>query len=222
MGMSVGESKEALSRANESDDEEVKAQYQPKQVRLTVVGIEIAALPVVDDEFAKKLGVQTVDEMRSQLRKQLHLREERAYHQALRNSISAQLLTNYGTYDIPQSILLKEVEHRSKSYMASPEHRKLAMSRTKEENENFHRELLKESADAIRMFFLCKHIVDKNHIRFSFEDSANQPSNMIEAMFQGNPKPAFNTLSKEEQALQYSRKMLTAAEDFLIDRLQKS
>ncbi len=223
VGMNTGESKEALSRPNESDSEEIKAEYKPKKVRVTLALIEVAKLPVVDDEFAKRLGVSTVEEMNAQLTKQLELRAQRVYMQELRNSVSRQLLEKYGTFEIPNTLLVREVQHRTNSYMSSPQHRKQLMNQSKEENDAFQAQVIKESGEAIRMFYLCKHIVESNHIRFNFEDDVMPPSNMIEAMFNaGQPHTSFNDLSKEEQALQYSRKMLAAAEDFLIEKLQKS
>ncbi len=222
-GMSIEETKETLSRPNDSDSDEIKNEYKPKKVRITVHSIETAQLPAVDDEFAKKLGVTNVEEMRSQLMKQLELRAERVYQQELRNAVSQQLLEKYGSFEIPNTLLMREIQHRISSHMSSPQHRKEATDQSKEESESFHQQVMKESANAIRMFYLCKHIVESNHLRFSFEDTELPPVNMIEAMFSGNRQhTSFKDLSKEEQALQYSRKMLAAAEDFLIDKLQKS
>ncbi|MBI5274605.1 MAG: trigger factor [Chlamydiales bacterium] len=220
VGMNTMDAKETISRPNDDDSEEIKSNYQPKKVRVTVKKIEEAILPELNDDFALKLGLHNMKDVYSQLQKQLSLRGERTYQQELRNSISKQLLEKYSTFDIPQSLLLKEIQHRMKAYISDP---KLKDQLMKDNADSFKDSIMKEAANAIRLFYLCKTIVENNRIKISFDENMHAPMNMIEAMFEeAHEQPPIKDLSQEEQALIFSRKMLSAAEDYLIEQLQKS
>lgn len=223
LGKKPGESVDTVSKPNEDDSEEVKKEFEPKNVRITVKKIESANLPPVDDELAKKLGVETADEMREQLTKQLNMQAEHEFQQKQRNAISKALIEKYSDFDIPQSLLATEVNHRLKMMSSKPEYMQMLRGKNKEEREQYIEDMKKEAENAIRLFYLSKHIVEKNHIRLSLEEEPRHaPSNMIEAMFQKQQHQPHENMSEEERAALFSRKMLTAAEDYLIEQLKKS
>lgn len=224
VGLNTGDSKECVSRPNESDSEEIKKEFKPKKVKITIKKIEKAIYPEVNDEFAKKLGVDTKEEMYTQIRKQLEMRAEKTYDTQVRELLSKQMIENFKDFQIPNTLLIRETEHRLRARSHDPQFRKSVAGKSEEELKKVHSDISDEAADAIRLFYLSKKIVQEHKLQVKLNDEEfKQPSSVIEAMFQQQPahKP-LKDMSQEEQALQFSKKMLSVAENYLIEQLQKS
>ncbi|NBO23814.1 MAG: trigger factor [Chlamydiae bacterium] len=218
LGMQTGESKEGVSRPNAADSEEIKKQYQHKKVRVTLHEIQEAKLPPLDDTLAKKVGVETVEEMRSQLKKQLSQKAEFDHKDAQREKLCEVLLSKY-TFDLPKSLVEKEYDHRMQFLHQDKNFEKTWKSMSHEEQDNLKQKTLKESEHAIALFYLFRKVMLDFKVKLTLPERKGDPTNLIEAMFMHQRDQDYEKASEEQRALILSKSMLTSAQDYLLDKL---
>lgn len=217
-GMNKGESKDGISRPNTTDSEEIKKQYQPKKVRVTVHEIQTSRLPEIDENLAKKVGVDTIEEMRSQLSKQLENKSEMDHQDALREKLCELLLDKY-PFDLPKSLVKKEYEHRMQFLHNDRNFSKTWKTMSFEEQEQMKAKTLKESENAIRLFYLFRKVMLDHKVKLALPAQRHNPINMIEAMFMRNQEQDYEQASEEERAIILSKSMLSSAQDYLLEKL---
>jgi len=81
--------------------------------------VEEVTLPEPDDEFAKKLGSQTVEEMKKSIKSLLEKQAEDAFEKDKRTLVDEFLLKEYD-FDIPPTLLHSEVASRKDSFIQDP------------------------------------------------------------------------------------------------------
>lgn len=218
IGKNIGDEVEGVSRAEDSDSEETKKEFEPKKAKLYIRSIEVAKLPPLDDEFAKKVGVDTVETLRSRI---LELRTKQAAEfqkQALREQVAKQILEKV-QFEVPGSILEKEANHRMSGMMREPAFReKWENSMTAEEKDEHKKKLLKDSDDAIRLFYVCRKVVNDNKIPLSEDELAPHYEGLLDMMFADPARVNYRNQSEAQQAMQFSKYMLEKAEDFIIEK----
>jgi trigger factor len=218
VGLSLGESKEGKSHADRNESEEVKAEYTEKKVRITLHKIETPKLPPADDELAKKVGVQTKEEMLRRLRenmeKQLLIREQNLNRERLADALLEEV-----HFDIPASVLKTEIDYRMKQRLQD----RLAQNRWKnlsKEDQEKELDVLKgESEKAIRMYYICRKITYDNKIRISPEEIYPKVETTLDAMFADPAALNHEQKSKEQEVMLFSRLMLSKAQDFMIEKI---
>lgn len=217
-GMSKGASKEGISRPNTTDSEEIKKEYQPKKVRVTVHEIQTSKLPDIDETLAKKVGVETIEEMRAQLAKQLENRSEMDHQDAMREKLCELLLEKY-PFELPKSLVKKEYEHRMQFLHNDRNFSKTWKTMSFDEQEQMKAKTLKESENAIRLFYLFRKVMLDHKVKLSLPEQKKNPINMIEAMFMRNQDKDYEQSSEEERAIILSKSMLSSAQDYLLEKL---
>jgi len=102
-GARIGESREV--EAQTTDEFAVEDHRgKPVQVRLTVLDAKRKALPDLDDEFAKIYRMETMDELRSDIRERLSASSSQRATEALRRNLEDVLLGQY-SFELPQDIV---------------------------------------------------------------------------------------------------------------------
>jgi trigger factor len=215
-GMNPGEEKEAISKANETDSDQIKKEFEPKKVLVRVVSIEKTILPEINDELASKVGVKTVEEMRSQIQKQLEKKAEHHYQEELRNKMSDALISHI-VFDIPKSIKESEFSHRFKQSLQDRAFKKEWDEKSTAEKEEFQKGLMEDSEKAVRLFYISRAIVERNNLRIT-KPQAARPTSMIEAMFTQDDMADFDAKSEQDQAYLMSKLLLQKAQDFAIEK----
>jgi len=216
IGMKVGESKEGVSEPDEDATDEDKKKFEPKKVQLIVVAIEESELPAIDDELAKKVGVESVAKMREKLTELMKKQEHDNYLRKQREAIAKQLVETY-PIDLPGSILQKEVDYRIKQQKQNPyfagKWNKMSDAEKKAEEDKMQ----KEAEDALRLFYLCRKIVETEKLRLDPQKLVPNVKTPLDAMF---ADPRLQNLENEEQrSLAMSRLMLESAQDHIIEKL---
>jgi trigger factor len=217
-GMSTSEQKEGISRPNERDSDEIKAEYRPKKVRVTLHEIQNSKLPDIDENLAKKVGVETVEEMRSQLSKQLHKKHEMTHKEILREKICDALLETY-PFDLPESLLKKEYDHRMHYLHNDENFQKNWKKMSFEEQEALKTKTHKEAENAIKIFYLCRKLMLDHKVKLALPEKGHDPMNMIDALFTQRGQTDYDQANEEQRAMILSRAMLTSAQDYVIENL---
>ncbi len=221
IGMTPEESKTGISKPNEEDSDEVKAEYQPKNVRVTLHEIQTAHLPEVDENLAKKVGVDSVEEMRSQLKKQIASKVKEEESNKRKDQLSEYLVKTY-PFELPKSLVDREFEHRMRRLHQDQNFEKNWKSLSFEQQEEVKNKTLKESTDAITLFYLFRKVMADHSIPIEPPKRSSDPSSLIEAMFRSNQDPEFENASEEERAILLSKAMLNSAQNFILEKIEPS
>jgi len=215
----VGDSLEGLSKPDENATDEEKENFQQKKVLVKIKKNEKATLPKVDDEFAKKIGAQTVEEMKESIKKMLIQQAEAKHNQENRKKVNEFLLNTY-KFEVPDSLIQNEIKYRKNLYLQNLEFKKKYDSMTQKEKEVFEKEIFKYSEATIRIFYISKKIVSDFKIKISDEEIQQLALNIIykETGKKADPKD----IPKDIYALAFSRLVLSKSEDYILDQSIKT
>jgi len=213
IGMESEETREGISEPDATASAEDKERFQPKKVRVFVQFIEEPVLPVVDDDFARTVGADSASILMDRLRTLLQKQEDKTQRDKYRDELTHLLLEKY-SFDIPQSLLHKEVQHRVGRFVKNPQFKKLTEEERKEELEN----IKKQAEEALRLFYLCKKVAIDHNLVISASDLEAPVETPLDAMFADRELSNPNK-TEEQKNLLMSRMLLEKAQDFLIDKL---
>ena len=114
VGLAIDESKQTKTQTNPDDPKHVFVQDKDapaKECLVVLKKIKKATFPIEDEAFAKKFGVETIDELKNALEKKLK-DEEAAYASELsRYNLRRELLEKY-PIDLPRSLIDAEVRSK--------------------------------------------------------------------------------------------------------------
>lgn len=215
LGKSTGDSIEGVSVPDESASEKDKKELQPKKVKVTIRSIETATYPELTDEFASKLGVKTVEEMRENITNLLNKQADAHVKEAQREQVSEFLLKHY-PFDLPHTLVEKEAKFRFQQLMQDPQFPQYWRELGSEEQKNVAKTIFSQSEKAVRMFYLCRNIIAEAKLEISAEDLPPPPNNPLELLM--NPQKLFHHQRNPEveHAEAYARLVLEKANDYLI------
>lgn len=220
LGMKPTEQKEGISTVDEDAPSEEKELFQPKKVRLSVRSIQKAKLPELTDEFAAKLGVTSVAEMRKNIEEILHRQAEAHVKEKEREQISAFLLKEFA-FDLPLSMIEREAVFRMRQLLQDSHFRAYWQSLNEEEQKKSISTLFEQSKRAIQMFYLCRKILADNKIQVSPNQIQKAPLTPMEVFMNPSHSASKGQSTDIENAEAYSRLILEKAEDFLLEQAKK-
>jgi trigger factor len=121
IGLQAGESAETLTEYEGSNEEE-RVSFQAIPVRLTVSAIYKGNIPPIDDELAKKVGLQTVEELHQKINERLEQEAQHQAHQQEMQQLEEALLAQY-SFDLPQTYIENDKQARLATYIEQREAR---------------------------------------------------------------------------------------------------
>ena len=157
LGMKRGETKEL----------EVKLEGKPASCKVTVNEIKEKHLPKLDDEFAKDLGFEKLDELKAKLREVVAGENERRSDRELQREIEEKLL-EANKFDVPPSLIDQQAE-----FMMDRLLQRLggANNKLSEEQDKELREKIRPDAEkSVRLQFLISEIAGRDKIEATEED----------------------------------------------------
>ncbi len=215
IGLRGGESKEGMTE-QEAPSAPAQPDFQPRPFRLTVNAIWKGHLPPLDDELAKRIGLQSVKELEEKIEERLRADvQEEAFKQQIK-VIERALVEKY-PIDIPLSYLESEKEERLKRYLQQLEEK--GVSYTKEELKKIE-EMLRDSAFYhLQLFFLVHQLMADHKIQVNQQDISQELARQVFLTSIGSSTSKFSQekqeFYKELEHLALQRKM----EQFLIDHV---
>lgn len=219
IGSKAGESLNGISKPDKNASDEEKEKFEPKKVCVTIKKIEEATLPAIDDDFAKKIGAQTVEEMRVSIKNMLIQQAEASHNQENRKKVQEFLLKTY-KFEVPESLLQTEIEYRRSLYLQDPEFKKKYNSMNAHDKKIFEKELVNYAESALRIFYISKKIVNDFKIEISDEEISKYALNILYK--ETGKKAEVKDIPKDLYALAFSRLVLIKAEDYVLDQSIKT
>ena len=221
LGMKKGETKEGVSVADETASADEKAKFTPKKVSITLRAIQTAKVPPIDDAFAKKLGVATLEDLRKALHDHLTRQADAHVREKEREQISDALLTRF-PFDLPPSLVEKETHFRMRQLMEDTHFQKEWQQMKDEERKKLVESIYTQSEKAVRLFYLCRKVIADAKLTITQQDLPKPPTTPLEALM--SPQPYFHPHEHSEvrQAEAYSRLVLEKAEDYLVSHATRT
>ncbi len=215
IGKNTGDSIEGISVPDEDASKEDKEELKPKKVRIAIKSIDVATLPVLNDEFAQKLGASSVDDMRAKITDLLNKQADAHVQEAKREQVNEFLLTRY-PFDLPATLIEKETQFRFRQLLQDTDFQKYWENLSSEERKKIIQTVYQQSEKAVKMFYLCRKIVSDASIRISAADIPPPASSALELLM--NPQKIFHHQRnpETEHAEAFSRLVLEKAEDYII------
>jgi trigger factor len=176
IGLKVGQSKEGLSQPDEALDldEESKKQFKPALFKVTLKAIEKPNTPSLDEEFAKRVGVTTVEEVKNAIRKQL----ERMYLQEKYEKEIKQLeetLTSIYSFDLPYTLVKKDSDTAVKDHLS-----KLSPEEIESKRVSIEENAKKSAIKHLTLYYLMCQFNDDNKIRVTNDDLNREVSKLLQ------------------------------------------
>jgi trigger factor len=213
-GLRVGESKEGPSEPEEGDD---AASFESKLCKITVKKIQTANLPPIDDELAKKAGVQNVDELSAAIHRSLEKNARGLVQNGMRKQVKTQLLELY-PIDIPGQHMEKlrqnceQIAENAKSQFPN------------EEQWNQYKErLFEQGKETTRLSYLLPKVLREHHQPLPTHDEVQQRATeqMMLRYFQGDTSLTEGDLKYFAQVAE-SEILTETALDFIIANCKKA
>lgn len=207
----VGDVLEGLSEPDADATEEEKKEFQAKKVRLFIRKVEEPVLPVIDDEFAKKVGSPDVPAMRNMVKEILLTQVKNQAKDEMREQVNRFLVSQY-MFELPRSLLEAEYQHRFSEANKNPEFRKDYARMSEEEKQKVQQQVFSESERSLRLFYLTKQIVQNEKIPITHQEINDRAV----AQRKMNPMGAGGEISQQEYAFALSLVFLAKVQDFML------
>ena len=210
-GAKTGDVLEGVSEADDTATDAEKIEFQPKKVRLTILKVEKPTLPELNDEFAQKVGAPDVATMRKSITDMLNAQADEKVKEGLRDQINDFLVEKY-TFDLPASLIETEKKHRQGQLMENEKFKANYEKMSEEEKKKTDEKLVEESAQAVRLFYLSRKIVNDAKLPITHQDVQDEAVATMRSLNTRN----MDKIPKEIYALALSKIILAKAQDHLI------
>lgn len=217
LGQKQGSSLEGISKPDDTLSEKEKEEFAHKKTRVTIKKIETATVPDLNEDFAKKLGVASVEDLFTNIEKMLHKQADAHVTEKLRDQVSDELLKKFH-FDLPKTLVQKETEFRLKQLYQDPDFEDHWKRIPNTERRNMVESIYLHAEKAVRMFYLCRKIISEAKISVSPKDLPKRPTTPLEALLQPQsflqPQPE----NEPHQAEAFSKLILEKAQDYIISK----
>lgn len=186
------------------------------QFKLSVNKILKGNIPVLDDELAKKAGVETLEELKTKIEERLTTeRQQEATEQQL-EQLDHLLLQQYA-FDVPRSLIEKNIENRLE------EHKRRLNDRGQAEEFNKNKAQFKQAIEEgtiqqIQLQFLLSRLGHEQNIEVTSDDITQELSHQLSLMSSGQ---SHINLSKPEENLReqlHTTAFYRKIREFLLDK----
>ncbi len=218
IGAKAGDVLEGLSEADESATEEEKKEFTPKKVRLTIHRAESANLPDLDDEFAKKVGAESFAALRESVQSILDRNAEDKVQSELREQVNDFLVQHY-SFDLPLSLIDTERNHRKSQFLNDSEAKASYEKLSDEEKHKIDEKIYTESSQAVRLFYLTRHIVRQAEIPVTHGEVQQEAVSSANSL---GRRVDPDHLPKEAFALALSKVIMAKAQTYILENSQKA
>lgn len=212
-GAKMGDVLEGMSEADETATEEEKATFKPKKVRLSLLKVEEATLPELNDEFAKKVGAEDIVQMRQSIANILNNQADEKVQSEMREQVNAFLIDQY-PFELPQSLIDTEKKHRHTQHLQDPKFKAGWDKMSQEERKNFENQLVQEAAQAVRLFYLSRQIVNEAKIPVTHKEVQDEAIAVLES--HGGRNIQIDQIPKEVYALALSKVILSKSQETIL------
>ena len=210
----MGDVLEGMSEPDDDASEADRQEFKPKKVRVTVLKVEEASLPAIDDEFAKKVGAPDVAQMYKTVSDLLTKQAEEKTSGQLREQINKFLSTQY-PFDLPLSLIEAEKKQRLGEMMQEPKAKAAWQKMSQEERKAQEQALADEAAQAVRLFYLSRQLVRDANVPVTHKEVQYEAVALLQS--NGARDVEVDRIPREVYALAFSKVILAKAQDFILE-----
>lgn len=218
VGLKPGETAEGMSEPDpaRTDKEE---EFKPTNCRVTLKAIKEARLPDINDELAKKAGVDTVEQLRERIKESLDREAELSVQEKLRKQLEDKILELAPT-ELPLSVLEAEKSIRMKNMQQALTDAPGSDEELREEVARLEEKARSEAERFLRLFYLTRPIVDEHKIEVYQQELMKELTHQMNAV----PKEECGIdVEMEADSLRfklYALITIRKAEDALLEKVQ--
>lgn len=216
IGAKKGDVLEGVSKVDEDVPEEEKKKFSPKKVRLTIHHVEEAKLPELNEDFAKKIGATSVDDMKEKIKHMLEKQREAAVEKEKREQVNHFLVATYH-FELPASLYKSETKFRKDQMMQDHKFKVSWDKMSAEEKKNFEANLEKSAKEAVSLYYLSRKIVNDAKVPVTQEDIHNEIMKTIQERTPPGQEPNLKHITEELYALCLSKVMMEKAQNYILD-----
>lgn len=177
VGAEVEQVIEAESSLDEEQAEEIK-NFTATHCKITVKKIQSIRLPELTDELAKKVGVDSVDHLRTRIREDLEKSAVADARHAMIDELDEKLLEAY-SFDIPRSIFDSEQEERLKELLSKAKEEGTSDEELQEREEEFKEKAAKAADRGLRLFFLMRQVANESDLKITEQEVIQEMTQML-------------------------------------------
>lgn len=220
LGMNIGDTVEGTSE-KDPNMEDPDNSFVPTRCSIKLEGIFKPILPELNDEFAKKLGADSLEDLNEKVKTRISRVNHRNAMKAMEGQVIEQLLTHY-QFDIP----LKECElernaqyERLKNKLESSEGSPADKVRMIQEVERYTSSL----PNNYRLYFMARQIAKNNNIRITEKELTDEITHHLLLS-----RASYDSLIDESmdprqvQKMIYNHLLLNKTIDFIVKNAQSS
>ena len=169
VGLSSGESAEGDSEVEDSAPDYVKDKFESRKCRITVKSILQMNLAPVDEKFAERLGVETVEEIKPRVKDLLVEERQRQADQALKAQVESFLLEKY-PFDVPASLIQAELHSRVRNQIRALTEAGHTQDEIRDQQKEIEAYCAVEVDKALRLYYLLRKVASKESIDVSEQE----------------------------------------------------
>ena len=218
IGMKISESVEGLSEVDEKADEDVKKKFKATNVRVTLHAIKKIILPELTDELAKKVGADSIEDMKTKIRSNLEKEAEDQQHQQRIEALEEALLEKY-SFDLPASLVEGERIDRIRSHLERLKGDGMSDEEIKNHEQEIEAEVAKETEALLRLYFLNKQIVKQGNLSLTNQELNDELVKQISQNPYLYGKETDKEASKEMVSRMAANLMQRKAKNYALDQV---
>lgn len=214
IGMNAGESKESTENITPPSSGEPE---NPVKLRVTIKNIWTVQLPDVNEDFAKKLGASTVEELDKKILSKL----EQEALQDLINKESKELedfLIQHYSFELPRSYIEEEAEAQLRHHLDKLSKANYSKEAIEQHKEEISRSIENRAKRNLQLLFLLRKVAADHNIEINPEDITQELSRQISLMASGQSSIDFqmdhDTIKNRIQYIALDNKI----KQFLLDK----
>ena len=199
VGLRAGEERQVILRfADDHRREDLRGRGGNATVK--VVEVKEKALPALDDDFAKSLGeFETLEALRTELKKQLEARREHDEQRALQEKVVDAVIARH-EFTVPDALVMRQVAHRIEHARESVRRQGIDPERMPWDYEKLIAELRPGAEKAVRRALLLEAIADKEAIAPTDADVDAEVEKLAQAS--QRPTPALRRMMEKSGDLE--------------------
>lgn len=160
LGMNVGDSREATSQQDEGQNVE---HFKPTRCKVTVKSIQKSTLPEVNDAFAEKAGLSSIDELYERVKADLAKIHKNAATEKERNLLEEAILAKY-SFEVPESLVTNRAQQMMDKQRAELAEKMKNDASLEAKLKELEDDIFKKVKDSYRWYFIVHKTADENNI----------------------------------------------------------
>lgn len=171
IGMKKGEERDFEAKLHEKYPDKTLA---GKDARYHILAKEIKErkLPAIDDEFAKDLGKENLEELKKEIAKELEARAKTAGEVNIENQLLGKLTAD-NVFSVPSSFVSRQLEHMVEDAKRRLLERGFKKEELDKKDKEFQDKYRDEAARQVRLLFILDEVANQEKVDVSDEEVAD-------------------------------------------------